>query len=390
MSWLSGLRSREPQPSPAKKPPPNPPSEDEDENEDENELGAGEGEEVNMAPTVNYDAHHADDEGENAMEKAITSLKNHPWMEEDLKFYFSRVEVKMKAAGVKSNFTKLQVLSTIIPTKVVTELKSLLSKQESEFTNKDGYLQAKTKILQIFGPPEGASVERALGRVLSGKPSQLWNALTEDLCDKELKNCCCLKIVAALWRKAIPTSVRQAVAHYDLSLKTVNDILQVADDVFESNKTPAASASVAAIAANVAAMSLATPEKGASEGNHQETPEVLNQAFHPFMPSTLSADQTAQIAQAAQIAAIYQTYTRGRGSGRGGRGQRGGRGGRGGANGGQQHYSANNPRWKTPRHPDSPPFGACKRHWQFGKSSFVCLEPQTCPWKQHIQPRTQN
>ena len=135
---------------------------------------------------------------------------------------------------------------------------------------------------------------------------------------------------------------------------------------------------------------LATSEKGTSEDNHEEPPEVLNQAFHPFMPSTLSADQTAQIAQAAQIAAIYQTYNRGRGGFRGGRGNRGGRGGRGGGNGGQQKYSASNPRWKTPRHPDSPPYGACKRHWQFGKSSFVCLEPQTCPWKQHIQPKTQN
>ena len=386
MSWLSGFKGREPQPSARKNPPPS--NQSESESEDENDL---EGNSSNdMAPTVNYDAHHADDEGENAMEKAISSLKNHPWMEEDLKFYFSRVEVKMKAAGVKSNFTKLQVLSTIIPAKVMTELKSLLSKQESEFTNKDGYLQAKTKILQIFGPPEGAEVERALGRVLSGKPSQLWNALTEDLCEKELKNCCCLKIVAALWRKAIPTSVRQAVAHYDLRLNTVKDILQVADDVYESNKTPAASASVAAIAANVAAMSLAASEKGASKDNPEEPPEVLNQAFHPFMPSTLSPDQTAQIAQAAQIAAIYQTYNRGRGGFRGGRGNRGGRGGRGGGNGGQQKYSATNPRWKTPRHPDSPPYGACKRHWQFGKSSFVCLEPQTCPWKQHIQPKTQN
>ena len=144
-----------------------------------------------MAPTVNYDAAHADDEAENAMDKAINSLKNHAWMEEDLKFYFGQVEVKMKAAGVKSNFTKLQVLSTIVPAKVIAEIKSILTKQESEFPQKDAYLQAKTEILNIFGPCEGASVERALNRVLSGKPSQLWKALTGDLCSRELKNCCC-------------------------------------------------------------------------------------------------------------------------------------------------------------------------------------------------------
>ena len=114
MSWLCGFKGREPQPSPSKKPPLSnlPSSEDENENDLEGSDNSNE-----MAPTVNYDAHHADYKGENAMEKAISSLKNHPWMEEDLKFYFSRVEVKMKAAGVKSNFTKLQVLSTMISQK---------------------------------------------------------------------------------------------------------------------------------------------------------------------------------------------------------------------------------------------------------------------------------
>ena len=104
-----------------------------------------------MAPPVNYDAHHADDEADNAMDKAINSLKNLSWMADDIKFYFAQIEVKMKQAGVKSNFTKLQILSTVVPQKVMVEIKSLLMKQESEFPNKDAYLQAKTKILQIFG-----------------------------------------------------------------------------------------------------------------------------------------------------------------------------------------------------------------------------------------------
>ena len=63
-----------------------------------------------MPPAVNYDAHHADDEADNAMDKAINALKNKAWGEDDLKFYFAQIEVQMKKAGVKSNFTKLQVL----------------------------------------------------------------------------------------------------------------------------------------------------------------------------------------------------------------------------------------------------------------------------------------
>ena len=58
-----------------------------------------------VMPTTNYDAHHADDEADNAMDKAINALKNKAWGEDDLNFYFAQIEVQMKKAGVKSNFT---------------------------------------------------------------------------------------------------------------------------------------------------------------------------------------------------------------------------------------------------------------------------------------------
>ena len=59
------------------------------------------------AAMPNYDATHADDEGDNAMEKAMNALRGKEWGEDDLKFYFQQIEIKMKSAGVKSNFTKL-------------------------------------------------------------------------------------------------------------------------------------------------------------------------------------------------------------------------------------------------------------------------------------------
>ena len=80
-----------------------------------------------MAP--NYDAAHADDEADGAMDKAINALKNKVWNDDDVPFFFAQVEIKMKSAGVKSNFSKLQVLSTIIPKKVEEEIKSILIKQ---------------------------------------------------------------------------------------------------------------------------------------------------------------------------------------------------------------------------------------------------------------------
>ena len=54
-----------------------------------------------------------------------------------------RVEIQMKSNGVKKNFTKLEVLTTILPNEVIEEIKPLLRKQESEFTNNDAYKQVR-------------------------------------------------------------------------------------------------------------------------------------------------------------------------------------------------------------------------------------------------------
>ena len=261
-----------------------------------------------MPNQQNYDAQHADDEAANAMEKAVNMLKNFQWNQEDIKFYFSQVEVKMKSAGVKSNFTELQVLSTILPPKAINAIKNILKKQESDFTQKDAYLQAKTKLLRVFGACENADFERAMARVMTDKPSQLCEELINDLCDRELKNCCCIKVVGGLWRRAMPTSVKQAVAHYNFTRNDLANIMQVADDVYLSTKP---SSVVAAISAP-----LTSPNSDLS------TQEVLNQAFN--MPST-EEEASAQIASlAAQVAAISKRFGgAGRGQSRGGRGGRG-------------------------------------------------------------------
>ena len=168
----------------------------------------------------------------------------------------------------------------------------------------------------------------------------------------------------------MPSSVKQAVAHYDFTRNNLANIMQVADDVYQSTR-PAA-ASVAAVTALPSA-----PNPNSDMSNR----EVLNQAFTvPDSPEAASA-QIASLA--AQVAALQKKFSKG--NGRGGKGQGGGGGG-----GQKPQYSAANPRHKSPRHPDLPPFGACKRHWQFGKSSFVCLEPQSCPWRKFTAPKPQN
>ena len=341
-----------------------------------------------QAIMVNYDEENVEVENEGAMQAAISALKGYPWSDEDLPFYFSQVEIKMKSAGVKKNFTKLQVLSTILPRKAIEDIKEILRKQEDQFPQKDAYLQAKRELLETFGQGENARYERAMGRVLTGKPSQLAKALIDDLCDCRLDGCCCYRFVYGTWLKQLPSAVKQAISGMKFDKANLKTILKKADDTWQSTRP--ASATVAAVAA------IAPDEQGA--------PEVLDTAFTLPPENAQTAALTASVVQqaTAQIAALYSARGRGNRGWRGGRNNRGrfqNRGGnRGNGRGGnnsnntnnQNPYSATNPRHKTPRHPDQPPWGACKRHWTYGKSSFCCLEPDTCPWSQYITPQASN
>ena len=53
-------------------------------------------------------------------------------------------------------------------------------------------------------------------------------------------------MVGTLWRRALPSSVKQAVAHYEFTKANLPAIMQVADDVFLSTR-PNPAASVAAL-----------------------------------------------------------------------------------------------------------------------------------------------
>ena len=350
---------------------------------------------------TNYDQENGVDNND-ALAKACQLLNRYAWQPDKLNFYFNQIEIHMKASGVKKQFTKLQVLAIILPKEVLDEVTPLLSKQESEFPNNDSYYQLKTEILRIFGPPKEAEFERAMGRVMSGKPSQLARALVNDLCSKGLDGCCCNKFIFGLWRRSLPTAVRQAIATKQFNKDTFNAILQEADDVFASTAPP--SMTVAGISAAV-------------QPGQPSQPHVVA-VQPPVVPSSGVQGQVQPGADwsgpahppDSEVAAVYYQghngvvrgpYRGGRGSGRGFRG--GGRGGfrggagrgnRGGGNGGGSQagpYNAANPRWpgKT-RHPDLPPWGACKKHFVWGKSAHWCEEPHSCAWKQFTTPKNQN
>ena len=330
------------------------------------------------AVMVNYDQEDGVDEA-NAMQSAVAAVKHIKWDQNDLPFFFKQVEIKMKSNGVKKNFTKLEVLTTILPPRVTDEIKPILRKEENEFPNKDAYHQAKKLVMRVFTPPKSSAFERAMGRVLSGLPSQLARAIMNDLCDHQLQGCCCHKWVLGVWLRQMPSAVKQAVAHHDFNSDTYQEVLQLADSVYSSTRPNATVAAIATPAPQVAAV-------GSDETFHQGWLDATPEQLESFPP---------------EVAAIYKVMKsfQGRGRGRGGRGSgRGGRGGpRGGARGGaaagggsssgggsNSQWSASNPRWTNPRSSDLPPFGSCKKHWIFGKSAHWCQEPTICPWKNFV------
>ena len=307
------------------------------------------------ARMVNYDeATGTDDAG--ALQKAVTSLQNKAFTECDLSFYFNQVELKMRTAGVKKNFTKLLVLTSIIPESVIEETKHILCMQESDFGDEMPYLKLKKEILKIYRQAQETAFERAMGRVLSGRPSQLARALINDLCPKRLNGCCCQNFIVGLWKRQLSSGVKQQISHLEFNADNLEEILKRADEAFASNR-PAVIPTAAAIT---------TMPSGAQS---LPGPPVLDEAFHPAF-------------QDPQVAAMSTSRGRGRGRGRGGRQARGAqRGGRNQGQGSQGQGGQEHPRHKGPRHPDQPPISTCRRHWIFGKGAHFCEEPGSCPWK---------
>ena len=302
----------------------------------------------NRVRMVNFDVENGDDDNR-ALQEACSNLKNVTWDDNDVPFFFAQAETRMRAVGAKKQYTKFQAMATILPKKVLDECKELLVMQEDEFTNNDSYKQLKTTVLQIFGPRPETAIDRALGRVLAGKPSQLARALVRDICKKQLKDCtCCPAVVLALWKRQLSSQVRAGIAHCVFNANTFNEVTQLADSIAASHQTQP---SVAAVSLDETQPALPYPQ-----------PEV----------------------------AATSRGGRGRGRGRGGRG-RGNRGGRGGASTASGTQGGTQTKHKGTKHPDLPDgdWQGCSMHFKHGKSAYFCAEPSTCPWKNVYIPKPQ-
>ena len=325
---------------------------------------------------VEFDAENGTDTA-NAMESASRALKDFKWVGDDLPFYFQQIEARMASAGVKKQFSKFQILSTILPQHVILEVKQILRKKEADLQNK-AYKTLKDEILRIFGPRVDTNVAMAFSRTLgSGKPSQLARALVNDLCKTDLENCdCCPPMVLYLLKRQCPLPVRTVIAQHEFNFETFDAVVELADEVFDTCRPSGVS---------VAAMS-AVPQVSLDE-----TQPAIPYAIPSFnMGAPGYAAAQAQQGIPGTVAAIQRGAGRGRGfrgQGRGGR-SRGGRGGATQASASSSSDSTSGQVRRGPRHPDLPAgIEVCQMHHRWAANAHFCQDPLVCPWASKIAPR---
>ena len=105
---------------------------------------AAAGEEDRMPNVVNFEDENGVDAA-GALREGIQAIAKINWDDNDLKFVFKKMEISMAAAGAKKQYTKFQIVSTILPKHIEDEVKCLLEMQETEFGENDSYKQLKSE-----------------------------------------------------------------------------------------------------------------------------------------------------------------------------------------------------------------------------------------------------
>ena len=304
-------------------------------------------------PVIDFEDENGQD-GEKALEYSRTLKID--FSPDDVDFWFTQIETEMFTCQIKSQWMKRVVLVKNLPAKIQSDVKSLLVLKQTEVPA-NIYKQIKKELLRIHAPQKEDRFKKALGRVLTGLPSQLGQQLVNDICDKGVKlSCgCCVKSVFTLWSLQLPLNVRSQVADMEFNANTYNNVFQSADRIFLSTKTTDISAGVAAI----------SDLSGAGSGGSSN-------------PSS----------QQAEVAAVRTAKPQQGQAGNRNRNRRGGGSGGGGqSRGGGQSSSKGQGQGRGPRHSSGPPSSCCDNHYRWGADSWFCLAPLSCPWKDKIGTR---
>ena len=293
----------------------------------------------NDPPPVPFDKATGQD-GEDVYKKLATLTNK--FTKANPKFWFNNFERSIKHFGVKSQITKMEALINLLPPEVTEEVMSFISLSEDELSATP-YFDLKTELLKLYGPRPEDSFNKAISRVLVGKPSTLGKQVINDFCEcKPQINCkCCSKIAFGIWQKNLPTYIKAHISNMEFNATTHPQIFEMADKVWMSHRA--------------------------------ETPEV----------AAIKAENAAALATSTDFENPAVAAIRGRG----GRGQRGQRGSRAGpARGPRGARGGGRGRGNAPRHPQALE-GSCYVHAQYGPEAWSCADRFNCPMRDIESPR---
>ena len=227
--------------------------------------------EINMAP---YDQENGTD-GEGAT-KAVFNIKQE-CDPKKIKMWFQILENKMQFAQIKAQWTKLQVLTTVLPAELLTHIEAFAAVPQASAGSKC-YYDAKSRLMNIYGDKPHESYEKAIELVIVTTPSELARKIIGLICEhkqKPLQDCCCAKVVMGIWLKQLSPQVKQAIAPMQLGEGKMEETFRVADAVHRSMKTETQSMTqpVATIATTNKTLPIAALQQARGRGQrHADNP----------------------------------------------------------------------------------------------------------------------
>ena len=127
----------------------------------------------------------------------------------DCKFWLQQVEARMRLIGVRSQWTKMQIVSCMLPDDVAEQVKHLLRVEETD-AGDSCYKKVKVYLLELYGDKVEDVFNKASNLTMTSTPSHLARQLIDIMCEKHptLTECCCTPYLTGLWKLKLPEQVR--------------------------------------------------------------------------------------------------------------------------------------------------------------------------------------
>ena len=158
------------------------------------------------------------------------------WDSENPSYFFQKLETELQIYSINKQFTKRQALIRCLPDDVAKEFMHLVTLQETQAGDLS-YKDLKDALIKAYGPRPGDAFQRAMSRVMVGKPSTYLKLIISDLCKQNLTNCCCKTTVWGIFQLQVPLYLKTGLANEEFNATTMMSIMDKADNLWAANQS---------------------------------------------------------------------------------------------------------------------------------------------------------